>query len=51
MIDGPITAHETLYLTSCYFEQLGTSLGLTMTEDRFSSNQADIGQVRALTRL
>ena len=26
MIGGPITAHETLCLTSCYFEQLGTSL-------------------------
>ena len=34
MIGGPITAHETLCLTSCYFEQLGTSLCLPLSVGR-----------------
>ena len=30
IIGGPITAHETLCLTSCYFEQLETSLRVNL---------------------
>ena len=56
MIGIPITVHETLCLTSCYFEQLGTSLAdfffkLTFSKKSFRntirvSNCLDLDQDR-----
>ena len=44
MIGGPITADETLCLTSCYFEQLGTSLhdnGVVITLKKLRTSRGD----------